>query len=181
MFYGNALSQSLTVEYIHNWINLCEPELDLAKKEKLYISEGIQYNGTALVDKLERFDVSDKQFYLDYLNSDSVETTFLKPNLIIVLILNANKVNLKQRKKELEAVQSRFKDEYEFRSAHIIPDSNDPVLFINEDKIHHAEAMKIVNELRAKQIKYILSISHAPITYYGQNAKNGLVKILMRN
>ncbi len=180
VLYGNALGQSLTVEYIGEWINLCDPKLDLSKKEKLYIIEGVPYYGTKLKQKLLEFDVNDKHFYLDYLDSDSVETAFLKPNLIIVLILNLNKVNLKARKKSLESVQNKFKDQYDFRSHHIMTNSEDPVLYINEDKINHAIASKKVNELRAKEIKLIVFVNHAPITYYGQNARNGLVRIWMK-
>lgn len=179
--YEYALSQSLTVDYIDNWINLCEPELDLSKKDKLYVIEGLLYEGKGLKEKLREFDVSDKHFYLDYLNSDSVETTFLKPNLIVVLILNVTNSNLIERKKELEAVKNRFIDQYEFRSQHIMTNSKDPVLYVDGNKIHHAEAMKEVTELKAKEIQFIVSVNHAPTSYYGQNAKNGLVRIYTKN
>ncbi|MFK7968971.1 MAG: hypothetical protein AB8F95_01320 [Bacteroidia bacterium] len=175
--YGNVLGQSLTVEYINNWISLCEPELDLSKMEKFYLIEGVPYEAIDIKEKLREYDVGDEYFCLDYLNSDSAGTTFMKPNLIIVSVQNAHKANLKENKKELKAVQNRFKDQYNSPSNQIITTSKDPVLFINGNKIHYSETTKKINELRAKDIQVIVSIKNAPINYYGQNAKNGLVKI----
>lgn len=177
VLFGSAIGQSLTIEHIDNWINLCEPDLDLSTKGRLYVIEGVPYDGSGLKEKLREFDTSSKHFYLDYLNSDSVEATFLKPNLIIVLIQNIQKANLKQRKRELESAQNRFKDQCDIRSHHIMADSKDPVLYIDDNEIRHAEAMKKINALSAKEIQFVVAINHAPIIYYGQNARNGLVRI----
>jgi len=175
--YGSALSQPLTIEYVDNWIGLCEPQLDLSKKEKLYIIEGVPYEGTELNEKLSTFNASNKLLLLDYLNSDSVETTFLKPNLIVVLIQNARKSKLKQRKKQLADAQYKFVDRYDFKLNHIITNSKDPVLYIDDKKIHHSEAKKVINELVVKEIQHIVITNHAPTSIYGANARNGLVKI----
>ncbi|MEO9966795.1 MAG: hypothetical protein ABJF11_13440 [Reichenbachiella sp.] len=172
---GSAIGQTLTVEYIDNWIKLCEPELDLSKKEMLYLIEGVPYDKPK--EELSEFDTSNKYFSLDYLNSDSAASVCLKPNHIVVFIQNAQTENLKQRKKDLENAQNRFKDQYTFHSHHVMTEAKDPALFINDIRVHHAEAKKKLSELKAKEVQHLVSVKHAPAIYYGQNAENGLVKI----
>lgn len=170
-------AQPLTVEYIDQYISSCDPEIDLTKKERLYVIEGVPLEGEMLIEKLNSFDISNQYVFIDYLNSDEVESTFFKPNLIVVLVGSSRKLRMKERKNQLSTIKSRFTDVYDIQTNQILSEAKDPVLVLNGEVVLHSKAFKTINDLVAKKIERVITLNHCPGEVYGQNAKNGIIKI----
>ncbi len=174
---GSIMSQTLTHKYIDDRIEISNPDINTLKKSKLFIIEGIPYDRKQLDDRLNAFKTNNPFFYLKILSSDSVRISCMRPNLIIVLIGNANELKLRKKKKILNDAQGRFIDIYNFYSNHIHANSKDPVLFVDDKKIHHAESKRIINQLSANKIKHLIVLNDASLSLYGTNAVNGLIRI----
>ncbi|MBX2843863.1 MAG: hypothetical protein KTR26_18975 [Flammeovirgaceae bacterium] len=166
----------LNVAYVENWINSCNRDTNFKSMDRLYIVEGVPYGGQALEEVLESFDMTKRLWYIDYLISDSIETTFLKPKSILVIIGKTPKLKKNERAEKLKEIQSKFIDEF---SSHynLIPNPNDPVLIINGELISFEEAQKTIKEINPKNIRYIQYVNHTFFPLHGQNAKNGAVTI----
>ena len=178
LFQGNFLfSQSLTLKYIDNQIQTSNPNCKITKENQLYIIEGIACGRKEFGDKLNAFEVNNPFFYLKILNSDSVRISCMRPNLIIVLIGNTHELKLQEKREILDNAKSRFRDMYNYSSHHILSNSKDPVLFVDDKKIHHAESKRIINKLSANKIKHLIILNQVPLSLYGTNAVNGLIRI----
>lgn len=173
-------SQPLTIDYINNWINKCNPEIQLSEKEKIYILEGIPVEKDQLEQSLKSFDISNPYLFIDYLNSDSVETTFLKQNLLLIMIGTARQLKGKDKRKRVSQVISEFQDDYSVKSNHIPINAKNPVLQINGEIILPSIAKQVLENIKPKKIKVIIHLNHAHREIYGQLAINGLVKIWTR-
>ncbi len=175
---GNfLLSQSLTLKYLDNQIHTSNPNFDIIKENQLYIIEGIPCGRKELANKINTFEVNNPFFYLKILTSDSVRVSCMRPNLIIVLIGNTHELKTRKKKEILDNAQSRFIDIYDFYLNHISPNSKDPALFVDDKKIHHIASKRIINQLSANKIKHLIILSQAPLSIYGTNAANGLIRI----
>lgn len=96
----------------------------------------------------------------------------------IVIILFAYNQKNKTKRHLLKKVRQSFTDNYVSFSQHIFSDGKDPVLYIDNKLIHHTEAKKKIKLLKLKGVYYI-DFNDKPVSelHYGQNAKNGLVRI----
>lgn len=96
-----------------------------------------------------------------------------------VLILRfAYQQSLKEKRLAWKKVKPAFRDKYVSFSQHIFTHAKDPVLYINNIKIHHTEAKQQLKALSPRNIYYIeCNDQPQPATMYGQLAKNGLVRI----
>jgi len=95
-----------------------------------------------------------------------------------VIINTFGKQTTPTKTKYLQMAKMAFKDKYHGFSQHILPTSQDPVLFLNDRPVHHTECSEVLKKLKIRDIKdmsvYLWPFSQA---YLGQNAKNGVVKI----
>ena len=96
----------------------------------------------------------------------------------VIIINYATRLPQKVINKKLKEAKLKFKDEYFSFSQHIKSDAQDPVLYVNGNKIHHTETKEILNRLKSNKIAYVyLSQTQQSEEYHGQNAKNGIVII----
>lgn len=96
----------------------------------------------------------------------------------VIIILYATRLSEKIVKEKLNEIKPKFKDEYYGFSEHIFIDAKDPVLYLDGNKIHHAEVGNMLNSLNVGDIGYIYcSVTPQSEEYHGQNAKNGIVII----
>lgn len=96
----------------------------------------------------------------------------------VLIIRFAYQQSLKEKRLAWKKVKPAFRDEYVSFSPHIFTHAKDPVLYINNIKIHHAEAKQQLKALSPHSIYYIeFNDQPQPATIYGQLAKNGLVRI----
>lgn len=145
---------------------------------RLYIINGIAFNQQDSIEidsTLQSYDpkylvevsfVTCRQMNLPHCNSD------------IVLVLFAYNQKDKTKRHLLRKIRHSFTDSYISFSQHIFNDAKNPVLYIDNKLIYHTEAKEKVKLLKLKSVYYI-DFNDKPVSElrYGQNAKNGLVKI----
>lgn len=116
---------------------------------------------------------------LDFLTYDKASSLHNNKNVIILQFAYAQKN--KQKQVLWNKVSTAFTDAYSSFSQHILTNAKDPVLYIDNEKIHHTETRKRIKNLTPKNIYYI-HYDTQPVSaeLYGQNAKNGLAGIWTR-
>lgn len=96
----------------------------------------------------------------------------------IAIVLFTYQQDKKKIKQTLKELRTKFPDKYNGFSQHVLDDSKNPVLLINNKQIHHTEAKAEIEKLKTKDIYYIQHNQNSVSSeIYGQNAKNGLVRI----
>ncbi|WP_323756580.1 hypothetical protein [Roseivirga sp.] len=164
------LGQSLTVEYIDQYIQMSQPSIEFGNKEKLYVIDGVPNSNIEIESKLVKYKLNDKFLFIDYLFSDSLSTTVFKPNLLIVLIHRAQPLKLKNKKKELR------------KAIEMLSSTSEPPAFmLNDRQLSAQEARQSISVLRPRNIDHISFNKHAPLSIYGADAKNGLIRIWTKN
>ena len=93
-----------------------------------------------------------------------------KPNLLIVLIHKTSPLKLRDKKKELQKVREAFSSVSEL-----------PVFMINDKQLSIEEARQSISVLKLRSIDHIRINKHAPLSIYGADAKNGLIRIWTKN
>ena len=141
----------------------------------LYVIDGIPYirPGDELAAALSKIAT---ERVMDIVFSKSAPTDCYGGDYVIIKTFG--KQAAPSKTKYLQMAKLAFKDKYHSFSQHILPNSQDPVLFINDQPVHHTECIEVLNKLKIRDIKDIsvyLWPSSQP--YLGQNAKNGVVKI----
>jgi len=102
----------------------------------------------------------------------------LHNNNDVVLVTFAYNQKLKRKRGLLKILKQSFVDNYVSFSQHIFVDAKNPVLYIDNVSIHHTEAKEKLKSLTLKSIYYIdYNDKAVSAELYGQNAKNGLVRI----
>ncbi len=162
--------QSLTLGYVNQYVQRCLPEMKFENKEVLYVVDGVPYDSTGIESKLIKYNLEDKFLSINYLFSDSISTTIFRPNLLIVLIHKASPLKLKDKKKELRKIRETFSNPSEF-----------PAFMINDRQLSIEEAKQSISVLKPRNIHHVRVNKHAPLSIYGANAKNGLVRIWTNN
>ncbi len=146
--------------------------------ETLYVVNGIPFTQ---VDSI-KLDSTLQSYNLKYLVSLDF-LTCATTNIIpcykpVVLVAFAYNQKVKKKRPLWKKVRHSFNDRYVSFSQHIFNDANDPVLYIDNELIHHTETRKRIKALSLKNIYYIDYTDKAvPTENYGQNAKNGLIRI----
>ncbi len=172
LLWSASNSQSLTKEYIENWILLCDSTIALESKELLYVIEGVPFDSKQVSNQLSVYSQDDPFLILTYLQQADIKgnTWSHNPNLLVVIIGNAKrKLKNKEKVERIGKLNERFGEE------------NIPVLIINGKTIEPAQSKGEIEKLNKREFLYSLSINHAPTSIYGPNAKNGLVKVWTKN
>jgi hypothetical protein len=99
-----------------------------------------------------------------------------------VIVTSFGNQKRKTKVKCLKTAKSAFEDIYSDFSQHILINSKDPVLYINDHPVSHTECSNVVKKLNVGDIKNI-SVYLWPFSesYWGRNAKNGIVRIWTYN
>ena len=96
----------------------------------------------------------------------------------VILISYASILKPKIVRKKYRKAKKLFTDNYFGSSQHIFTDGTDPVLYVDNKKVFHFEAKKVIQNLKEKEIADIIIKSEPQEEHYlGQNAKNGMVII----
>lgn len=99
-------------------------------------------------------------------------------NSDVIIIEYAVKLSKKIIQNKYVELKNLFQDKYNGFSQHIRIDSKDPVLYINNQKIHHTKVKKAFAKLDKTKIVYInINTNPQNQEYHGQNATNGVVVI----
>lgn len=157
-------------------------KIDTANKFReegtLYVINGIPFteaDSTKLDSTLQSFNLK-LLVSLDFLTCAA--SNIIPCNKTVVLVTFAYNQKIKKKRPLWKKVRHAFNDSYVSFSQHIFNDAKDPVLYIDNELIHHTEARKRVKALSLKTIYYIdYTDKPVPLEHYGQNAKNGLIRI----
>jgi hypothetical protein len=169
-FYQVLQSQTLEKSIIDKKLEL--------QGDAVYVVNGLPYEQK---DSLKLNSVL-KSFSLDHL----VELTKLKNDGGIVrctskdiaIVYFATQQTNKEINNKLKIVKDKFPDKYFGYSQHILTDSKNPVLIIDNKTVHHTEAKEIIEKIKTNDIFFIdFKTEPQSSEFYGQNAKNGLVRI----
>lgn len=170
----DAYSQ-ITEKFIENWVSSCNQETDFSTIEKLYVLDGVPFNSDNIDDKLESFNL-EQPWLIDYLFSDSVETTFLKPNMLVIILGSIPKLKKSERSEKLNELKAKFTDH---EQTFVVRDGvrTDPILLLNDQLIQADRAFGVISDLAARDIQFIYYSNHSSCAIYGSLAMNGEVKI----
>jgi len=148
-----------------------------ADKEALFVINGIpfSYSDSLKIDvELKRID-KNKISEITILKN---EGKISHQRNDVIILQYAFKLSKKVIKEKLIEIKTKFTDKYHGFSQHIYTDAKDPVLYLNQNKIHHTDIKRTLNDLKVNNIGYIyFSQSSQSEEFHGQNAKNGIVII----
>lgn len=155
-----------------------EIDTAFAFKQTVYVINGIVFSAADSI----QIDSSLQAYGLKHLVGIDILARAAKDlsfhNNDVVIVTFAHKQKSKQKRQLLKKVKQVFIDNYSSHSEHILNDAKDPVLYIDNERIHHAEAKKKIKALSLKSVYYIDYDADAASTQgFGQNAKNGVIKI----
>jgi hypothetical protein len=162
-----------------NDLKTIKEKLEL-KDEKLIIINGIPYNLTETkeIDSVLNSFSNENLVELTKIKNDG---KFAHWNNDVAIVLFTYQQKEKDIKRILKDLENKFPDKYLGYSQHILTDSKSPVLFINDKSIHHTEAKRKIEKLKLKDIHYInYRKDSVSAELYGQNGKNGLVRIWLK-
>ncbi len=147
-------------------------------KQTMYVINGIPFSATDSI----KIDSALQANGLKYLVSIDIlkeaARNLMHNNNDVVLVTFAHNQKIKRKRELLKKVKQSFVDNYVSFSQHIFNDAKDPVLYIDNVLIHHTETKKKIKALTLKSI-YFIDYDNKAVSaeQYGQNAKNGLVRI----
>ncbi len=172
-----TVAQGVDKKAIDEWVKLIDTTASLEEK-KIYVINGIvvtaqddhsidsviqSYNPRHLVD-------------VNFIACRQMNLPHCINNVVVIRFAYQQKKKIKQSL--LKKIRQRFTDNYTFFSHHIFTNAKDPVLYVDNKVIHHSEAKQTIHKLKQAALYYIdFTDQPASVLHYGQNAKNGLVRI----
>ncbi|THU37964.1 hypothetical protein FAM09_14845 [Niastella caeni] len=147
-------------------------------KQTMYVINGIPYSAadSVTIDSVLLANGFKYLVSIDILKEAA--RNLMHNNNDVILVTFAYNQKLKRKRELFRTVRQRFVDNYVSFSQHFFTDAKDPVLYIDNLLIHHTEAKEKLKGLTLKSVYYIDYNDKAVSTeHYGQNAKNGLVRI----
>jgi len=146
--------------------------------QTMYVINGIpyNYNDTARVDSVLK--ASDLKYLVSIDVLTGAAKSLIHSNKDVVIVTFAHSQDLKKKEALLKKVKDSFNDQYISFSQHIRSDAKDPVLYIDNQLIHHTETKQRINGLTTSSVYYIdYNEKAVSREHYGQNGKNGLVRV----
>jgi hypothetical protein len=147
-------------------------------RQTMYVINGIPFSATDSIKIDSVLQVNGLKYLVSIdILKEAVRNLMHNNNDVIVVTFAYNQ-KLKRKRELLNKIKQSFVDNYISFSQHIFTNSNDPILYINNSLIHHTEAKEKIKVLTLKSFYYIdYNDKAVSAEHYGQNAKNGLVRI----
>ena len=168
-----SFTQLIDKKTIDNKVKLLDKS-----QSRIYIINGVPFNGQESIKIDSALKSFDPKYLVDvnFVTCKQLNLSHCNSNLVIVSF--AYKQLNKTKRCLLKKLRNSFTDNYISFSQHIHSKAKDPVLFIDNQQIHHTETKQKIKLLNLKNI-YFIYFSNKPVSelHYGQNAKNGLVRI----
>jgi len=157
--------------------NIIDKRLEL-KNDAIYIVNGLTYEqkDSLKFNKVLKSHSIDRLVELTKLRNDGRSVRCANNDIVIIYFATQQSEN--EIKMKLNEIRDKFPDEYYGFSQHILTDSKNPVLMVDNKTIHHTDSKKIIENLNTSNIIFIDYKSEPQASeIYGQNAKNGLIRI----
>ncbi len=174
-----CFSQNLNKNYLNNWLKMYDTSFT-ADPNILYVIDGLIYGGrdtTTLNNKLAEISIQEL-FSVERLKV--LKNSYHSGPGVILVTLIGNQTK-KEKKELLQKAKEKFNDCYTSSLQQIFMNAKNPSLYIDLKPIHHTETKQSIQKLQLKDI-YAIDIIEKPVpaALWGQNAKNGLVRIWTR-
>jgi hypothetical protein len=147
-------------------------------RQTMYVINGIPFAATDSIKIDSVLQANGLKYLVSIDILKEAARNLMHNNNDVVLVTFAYNQKLKRKRELFRKVRQSFVDNYVSFSQNIFIDTKDPVLYIDNVLIHHTEAKQKLKALTLQSIYYIDNTDKAVATeHYGQNAKNGLVRI----
>lgn len=172
-----SYSQIVDKRAIDDRVKLIDTTKDKSQT-RLYVINGIPFDEQDSIKIDSTLKSYDPKYLVDVNFVTCRQMNLPHCNGDIVIVLFAYNQKNKTKRHLLKKVRQSFTDNYVSFSQHIFIDAKDPVLYIDNKLIHHTETKEKIKSLRFNRVYYI-DFNDKPVSelHYGQNAKNGLVRI----
>ncbi|EMR03526.1 hypothetical protein [Cesiribacter andamanensis] len=160
------------------WVQACNPQAGL-DSATLYILDGVIVSAEDLFGKEAKQGLSPHALLsIHYLSAKEAHASLPHWHGSGILILTSlHQQKRREIRRGLQEALLLF-EKRAFRSAPISSNSGDPVLLIDGSPIPHDEARSLLESLRPGALKALhYSPCAFPTALFGQNAKNGLLRI----
>ncbi len=196
-----SVSSKLMKTLLLLYLSICITQLNAQNIDKDYIVKWIKMaDSTFDVDAVVQYSINRESFYttdtsklnnrLRQISTGRLKAVFFSkfrtdnyvPGKGTIYVQSIQQQAMEDVKTWLDNAKKLFVDKYASFSNHIHGNSKDPVLVIDNRRIHYTEVKDFLDKLNPGDI-YDISVGQTPVPalMYGQNAKNGLVQIWTKN
>lgn len=171
-------AQILTIDYVTSWIEL---ESTNSNPAVMWVIDGVPVVPEEFNKTLNEYGLEKDKVSIEVLGPKALESLYINRRLDALVAIRTHNTQL--RKKHILNHLKEFRKripEPSIKTHHINNTLKPPVLVIDGIPIHHNEAAKVLANLKTRDIFNMAYTSKAPIKYYGQNAKNGLIQIWLK-
>jgi hypothetical protein len=176
----NLKAQEVDIEYLHSSVEIrFNLKLDTLDYCDAYILNGVPFDKEGLTNELKKYKRSDIKFTGI---ADMTNTTWFHRKCDYMILVGAGGYDQTKEKKreELDSIRSNLNDNLpEFVIRDYICKLCKQVV-VDGTPIGMYEARTLVNELKPKNIDYIVSYKSANPAVFGRNAINGLTEIFLK-
>ncbi|THD33078.1 hypothetical protein [uncultured Flavobacterium sp.] len=152
------------------------------KSDGIYVVNGVPYGQNDSIKLDSVLQSYPKEYIVDIIKLRHDGGIVRCKNNDVAIILFAYQQDKKEIMKKVKILKTKFTDTYFGYSQHILTNSKNPILYIDNQLVYPTEATNAIKKLKSDKIYYI-DIKDEPqnTELYGQNAKNGLVRIWTKN
>jgi hypothetical protein len=161
--------------FIKKWLSLCDEKIEVDSVRAYYIDRDYFDIPEKINARLNTIPVSKiKSIRYSRMKKDNYV-----PGRGSIFVMTIQKMATRDVEAWMKDARKLFRDKYSSYSQHILTNSRDPVLVIDGQQVSATIAKVTLDKIDPREI-YDISVnehSPAPMTLFGQNAKNGVVQI----
>jgi hypothetical protein len=174
-----SLSAQVTdMTFVKKWLLLCDDKLQVDSVKAYYIDRDYFDDSVKINARLSTIPFEK----IKSIRYSKMKTDNYVPGRGSIFVMTIQKMDAKDVEAWIKDARKLFVDKYSSYSQHILTDSRDPVLVIDGHQVYATIANSTLNKIDPKEI-YDISVNEhvpAPESLFGQNAKNGLVQIWIK-
>ena len=163
------MAQQLDTVMVKQWVQEQSPEVDLSQKEHLFVIDGLLVDEASVASALSSLSIFDPSISLYHIDSDTAETTWMRPDMIIVLITKAKKSKSSINKKAVSQMKLVYTAD--------MPKAEQPLVAFNGQLLPYKEGIERLNSTKPGRVTGISFLDKPPVFLLGEQAKNGLLRI----
>lgn len=168
--------QKLTEDFIKAWVlHLDSASIDLIDKT-VFIVDGLPVSLSDEHSELSEHDFDKERIELSYISPEKSSSFNHRNGPVIVLVTNTRKQKRKELKKRLAEARELYADPV-VKTSHGIIYKKEPVVVLDGEILDSPTSKAILSDTYLRSFETILVSYTAPPALYGENAKNGLVRI----
>ncbi len=172
-------AQKMSLDFVRSWVIQCDSALvDRIAKSQLVI-DGLPKQEKEVDSKLSHYDYTKDMVEINYLDASPLKGNMIlnEETLIITVSKNNSAQDTQYQKGKIEAALQFYAQPTQ-ETAYGQLFEKTPVVVINDEiMIDRAGTHSFLKKLAPTDIRRIVVMSKGPLIRYGEDAKNGLIKI----